>query len=847
MITDTIAATGHVRGRARGRHARGARHGAARHRPRPRSGRPARVARRRSRASRRVPVLVFGHHHPWDPSSHRAQRPLLRHQPRRQRSAVRGDRALRIDRRVLRRSHAPQSRAPVPAGAQRPDRRDRVREGLSGRVGRVPDPRRRLHAARPAHRDARTRWRGPRRRASMFAGLYRDYALGTHRATAASPSCGSSCMPALEGLRVDRHGDGVRGSGRGPPPRRLRRRRDQGRVAGGDGVRRMGWFPPEGGDSYTWKLLGRDKRGVVLDLKTDARPRRAARARRRRRRADRELPARARSNGSGSAPTCCTRATRGSSILRVTGFGQDGPYASRPGFATMAEAMSGFAAINGEPDGPPLLPPIALTDEVAALAGAFAVMVALRHRDRTRRGASRRRQPARVDAADDVGVAVRRGAPRLRPTAPRFGHPVLRAARHVSVRRREVGRDLDVGRVGRAPGARARRRRRRPALRDVREPRRAPRGARPRSSAPGSARARRPRCSPRSRPRRPRSRPSTRCANCWPIRTCVERDVFVEVDGVVMHGPDRPPVADPRPHSPRGPPAGPGRPADLGLTQRIPRRAGRETPQRSPRDELPAVFHGCPQVFHRGLWKTSRPHEKLAHADLSAALRRDRRRPSRPVSLRWKAGDAFEEWTWSDYSAKVARLAGRAARPRRRVGAIASCSCCATGPSSTSPTWRACCSARPRCRSTTPPRRNRCSTSSVTRKQPSRSSRTSGSSNASSRSAASCPRSQHVAIVDDPDSLAPADVHRWDAMLEAAPLELSAELGNCRPDDYLTIIYTSGTTGPPKGVTLDHENMEWTMTSFREAAVVDPTRMARRLVPADGARRRAHRRRTTWV
>src|SRR6185503_19192789 len=69
-------------------------------------------------------------------------------------------------------------------------------------------------------------------------------------------------------------------------------------------------------------------------------------------------------------------------LLRVTGFGQDGPYAQRPGFATMAEAMSGFAAINGEPDGPPLLPPIALTDEVAALAGAFAVMVALRHRDR---------------------------------------------------------------------------------------------------------------------------------------------------------------------------------------------------------------------------------------------------------------------------------------------------------------------------------------------------------------------------------------------------------------------------------------------------------------------------------
>jgi crotonobetainyl-CoA:carnitine CoA-transferase CaiB-like acyl-CoA transferase len=64
-------------------------------------------------------------------------------------------------------------------------------------------------------------------------------------------------------------------------------------------------------------------------------------------------------------------------ITRVTGFGQEGPYAPRPGFATLAEAMSGFAAINGEPDGGPLLPPVALTDEVAALVAAFATMVAV--------------------------------------------------------------------------------------------------------------------------------------------------------------------------------------------------------------------------------------------------------------------------------------------------------------------------------------------------------------------------------------------------------------------------------------------------------------------------------------
>ena len=64
-------------------------------------------------------------------------------------------------------------------------------------------------------------------------------------------------------------------------------------------------------------------------------------------------------------------------IVSVTAFGQSGPYKDRPGFATLAEAMSGFAAINGAESGSPTLPPIALTDEVTGLAGAFAAMVAL--------------------------------------------------------------------------------------------------------------------------------------------------------------------------------------------------------------------------------------------------------------------------------------------------------------------------------------------------------------------------------------------------------------------------------------------------------------------------------------
>jgi crotonobetainyl-CoA:carnitine CoA-transferase CaiB-like acyl-CoA transferase len=73
-------------------------------------------------------------------------------------------------------------------------------------------------------------------------------------------------------------------------------------------------------------------------------------------------------------------------LARVSGFGQAGPYARRPGFGTLAEAMSGFAALNGEPDDPPLLPPLALADGVAGLATAFAILAALRAREATGRG-----------------------------------------------------------------------------------------------------------------------------------------------------------------------------------------------------------------------------------------------------------------------------------------------------------------------------------------------------------------------------------------------------------------------------------------------------------------------------
>ena len=73
-------------------------------------------------------------------------------------------------------------------------------------------------------------------------------------------------------------------------------------------------------------------------------------------------------------------------VVRVSGFGQDGPYRERPGFGTLVEGMSGFAAMNGFADREPVLPPLALADMVAGLYGAFAVMIARREVEAGRPG-----------------------------------------------------------------------------------------------------------------------------------------------------------------------------------------------------------------------------------------------------------------------------------------------------------------------------------------------------------------------------------------------------------------------------------------------------------------------------
>jgi crotonobetainyl-CoA:carnitine CoA-transferase CaiB-like acyl-CoA transferase len=147
---------------------------------------------------------------------------------------------------------------------------------------------------------------------------------------------------------------------------------------GGDTTRAMRTSePPDAADSWFWKLLNRNKACVVLDLKE---PAHVARVLALVEGAD-VLVENLRPGGLeklGLGPDVLLARNPGLVITRITGFGQDGPYSHRPGFATLAEAMSGFAALNGEPDGGPMLPPIALTDEVTALAAAFSTLAALR-------------------------------------------------------------------------------------------------------------------------------------------------------------------------------------------------------------------------------------------------------------------------------------------------------------------------------------------------------------------------------------------------------------------------------------------------------------------------------------
>ncbi|MGW0774243.1 CaiB/BaiF CoA transferase family protein [Streptomyces sp. NPDC002835] len=146
-----------------------------------------------------------------------------------------------------------------------------------------------------------------------------------------------------------------------------------------------GHGPAKDGIGLWWKVLGRNKRTITLDLSApggrDTLLRLAATA---------DVVVENFRPGTlekwGLGWDELSAANPRLVLTRITGFGQFGPYSHRPGFGTLAEAMSGFAAATGEPEGPPTLPPFGLADSVAALASAYAVMTALAARTTTGRG-----------------------------------------------------------------------------------------------------------------------------------------------------------------------------------------------------------------------------------------------------------------------------------------------------------------------------------------------------------------------------------------------------------------------------------------------------------------------------
>jgi crotonobetainyl-CoA:carnitine CoA-transferase CaiB-like acyl-CoA transferase len=146
----------------------------------------------------------------------------------------------------------------------------------------------------------------------------------------------------------------------------------------GDPVRNHGH--EKNGINLWWKMLSRNKRTVSCNLSTDD-------GRRLMLRLVETADVLIENFRPGTlerwnlAPDLLLEVNPNLVIARVTGFGQFGPYAARPGFGTLAESMSGFAAITGDPSGPPVLPPFGLADGIAALATANAIQMCLYNRD----------------------------------------------------------------------------------------------------------------------------------------------------------------------------------------------------------------------------------------------------------------------------------------------------------------------------------------------------------------------------------------------------------------------------------------------------------------------------------
>lgn len=153
----------------------------------------------------------------------------------------------------------------------------------------------------------------------------------------------------------------------------------------GDAMRQWGEADTKNGEPLWWNVIGRNKKSLTLDLRQ---PRGQSLLRDLAAEADVLIenfrPGTMEKWGLGY--DALAQRNPGLIMVRVTGFGQDGPYASRAGFASVCEAMGGLRYISGYPDRAPVRVGISLGDTLAGLHGALGALVALHQRERTGRG-----------------------------------------------------------------------------------------------------------------------------------------------------------------------------------------------------------------------------------------------------------------------------------------------------------------------------------------------------------------------------------------------------------------------------------------------------------------------------
>ena len=210
------------------------------------------------------------------------------------------------------------------------------------------------------------------------------------------------------------------------------------------------------GDTFCWLSEARNKKSVTLDLRRpqgadssaawSPTPTWSART---------SGPARWRSGGSGYEALAAINPRL--VMLRISGYGQDGPYRNRPGFARIAHAFGGLAHLTGMPGGPPLTPgSTSLADYVSGLYGALGVLLALRARDAT--DAASRSTSRSTNRSCACSTTWRRPTPRAASCATAWGSAPVNACRtDISRPRRRLDGDRlhqrqDVRAAGAAMG-----------------------------------------------------------------------------------------------------------------------------------------------------------------------------------------------------------------------------------------------------------------------------------------------------------------------------------------------------------------------------------------------------------